>query len=261
MSHIAVDLKVIEVHAPAVARVMEEPVAVTLGGLSLLWHRCWSTQQDTISRIGLGGIFGMERIDLRIEALADAGFLEPLAEGFRVRGAQKYLRIRQGNSKGGKAASGNLKRGTRKAGREPEGEPGTEPGGSREVSRDQAGEGPRLIAGSTPSTEHRAPNTITTKSTAPAPRAPRDSDLLCADFESLTGSPYGWNGAKDGVALAWCLKQAPLEEVRARWRRGLAADGWLLVRTVAQLRSKWNDLAPPPSGLGVFTANSISEGM
>lgn len=158
MSHIQVELKVIEVHAPAVARTMGEPVALTIGGLTLLWHRCWSTKTSTITRIGLGGVFGMDRLDLRIEAMIDAGFLEADADVFRVCGAGKYLRIREGNSKGGKAASGNLKRG------------GNKPGMSREGAGGGAGDKPGEVPGSlpalTPSTEHRAPNTEHRKAAA-----------------------------------------------------------------------------------------------
>lgn len=241
MSHIAVDLKVIEVHAPAVARTLEEPVAITLGGLNLLWHRCWSTKSATITRIGLAGIFGMDRVDLRIEAMVDAGFLAPEDGGFRVRGAEKYLRIRAGNSKGGKAAAGNLRRGTQPGGK-PETKPGTEPG----VSREGAGTKPGVLPGSmpalTPSTEHRAPK----KESAPTSSTPRESDLLCDDFRQVTGSMYLWQGAKDGTAFARLRERASVDEIRSRWRAGLKApaDAWASCRTVAQLAAKWNDLAP-----------------
>lgn len=64
-----------------------------------------------------------------------------------------------------------------------------------------------------------------------------------ADFQAVIGAPYHWHGAKDGVALATLLKANTLEEVRERWRKGLRATGWASCRTVAQLASKWNDLA------------------
>jgi hypothetical protein len=234
MSHIQVDLKVIEVHAPAVARVMEEPVAITLGGLSLLWHRCWSTQQATISRIGLGGIFGMERLDLRLEALIDAGFLEAVPQvGFRIRGAEKYLRIRQGNSKGGKAASGNLKRGTQAAGPKPEGEPGTEPGGSREVSRDQAGEGPRLIAGSTPITDHRSPIT-TTKEAPPRSEHQPTIDRLTTTFTQARGSKYPFKPRDAGAVKAMLESHTP-DDIAGAWGRALAHRGFPRVSTIFEL--------------------------
>jgi len=173
VSHIAVDLKVIEVHGPAVARTMGEPVALTVGGLTLLWHRCWSTKTDTISRIGLGGVFGLERIDLRIEAMVDAGFLEPLTEGFRVRGAAKYLRILEGLSRGGHAAKSNLKRGASK----PADSRPTAGEGAGGVAGREPGEVPGSMPALTPSTEHRAPNTEHLVLPPKAKRKPKQAEL------------------------------------------------------------------------------------
>lgn len=84
------------------------------------------------------------------------------------------------------------------------------------------------------------------------PAAARPSDELMADFQAVIGAAYHWHGAKDGVALAGLLKTNTLEEVRSRWRKGLAATGWASCRTVAQLASKWNDLA------GAATPNTRS---
>lgn len=78
----------------------------------------------------------------------------------------------------------------------------------------------------------------------PKVKAPRESDALCADFTEIIGQPYRWQDAKDGAAFASLRKMASLDEIRARWRAGLASsDKWLSVRTVAQLSSKWNDLS------------------
>lgn len=188
MSHISVDLKVIEVHAPMVARTLEEPVALTLGGLNLLWHRCWSTKTTTITRIGLAGIFGMDKLDLRIEAMVDAGFLEPASAGFQVCGAVKYLRIREGNSKGGHASKGNLRRGQAQPGEEPESEP--------EPSREGAGEEPKNRPGSkpalTPSTEHRTPNTREEEAPPPPQVAAQEPRVLQFDVVAPAGDPEVW---------------------------------------------------------------------
>lgn len=85
---------------------------------------------------------------------------------------------------------------------------------------------------------------IEKKQPAPASRS-RDSDLLVLDFKAIIGADYFWQGAKDGVALARLLKAATLDEVRRRWILGLRApeSAWASCRTVAQLASKWNDLA------------------
>jgi len=262
MSYIAFDLDALN-RAPAAARaagVREEDI---IAGLVRLWAWCF---REKVARVDADQVRGHFGADVS-RALTAFGFLEPdPAGGWRVKGADRYLRIADGRSKGGKAASGNLIPGGPKrppksgapAEVQPRGDAETQPS----VSRASAENKPRLDLGLSPTTDDLAPTTES-KSIAPAPRSPRDSDLLCADFLAVTGSPYGWNGAKDGAALAWLVKQAPLEEVRARWRRGLAASGWLLVRNVAQLRAKWNDLAPGNTGPRVvrnadFT-DSISE--
>jgi len=82
------------------------------------------------------------------------------------------------------------------------------------------------------------------------PKAPREEDALCADFEEIIGKPYVWSGAKDGTAFARLRRTTPLEEIRSRWRGALrSTDKWLGVRTIAQLASKWNDLAKVPLDL------------
>lgn len=75
---------------------------------------------------------------------------------------------------------------------------------------------------------------------------------LCADFLEIVGSKYAFNGAKDGAAVKWLLQQAPLDEVRRRWRIGLRmpSDKWGSVRSIAQLRSRWNDLAKMNTSAG-----------
>ena len=76
--------------------------------------------------------------------------------------------------------------------------------------------------------------------------APRDSDLLILDFETETGRKYLWGGARDGVALAELLKIATIDEIRAKWVAGLRtpATAFDSVRTVSELRGKWNRVTP-----------------
>ena len=167
MSNISVDLKVIEVTAPMVARALNEPVALTLGGLNLLWHRCWSLKSDTITSVGLAGIFGPEKLDVRIAQLVDAGFLEAAGVGFRIKGAERYLRIKAGNSKGGHAAKGNLIPGGKRPPRA-EGEPRGEPSATPEDTSAH----PSGPLGSSPNTEHRTPNTKETTLVEQAPLLP-----------------------------------------------------------------------------------------
>lgn len=243
MNFIAVDLKVIEVHAPTIARASGRAVAEIVGGLALLWHRCWSTKADTVSRIGLAGVFGPDGLEVVVEACVDEGLLEVAEGGWRIKGADHYKRLSEARSKGGKAASKNLIPGARQKAASSR----LQPRASREPAEKQPRDTPELFLGSdsalSPNTEHRTP----LKALAPDKPAPvpKESDALVSDFREVTGSGYLWQGAKDGVALAELRKTFTLEEVRARWRRGLAApaDEWASCRTVAQLRTKWNDLA------------------
>jgi hypothetical protein len=100
VSNISVDLKVIETHAPSVARAAGVSEDRVIAGLVRLWHRCWSTAKATLQRSEVAGAFGPERLDEVIGAL-EVDFLEKQGDGsFRVRGADQYLRIKEGRRKG-----------------------------------------------------------------------------------------------------------------------------------------------------------------
>lgn len=247
-SYIAVDLKAIETHAPAVARATEQPLTHVLGGLNLLWHRCWVNKSAHITRVGLAGIFGPSRLDELIASLIDSRFLEAEGDAFRVKGAEKYLRISEARSTAGKTRAESAKRtGGRFTSTHQQATSKTPAPHQQVTSTPPAtDQQPTSTAPAlTPSTEHRAPNT--NKDSAPAPRTPRETDLLQEDFKAIVGTAYVWNGAKDGTAFAKLRKEVSLEEIRTRWKRGLrVTSGWLAVRTVAQLASKWNDLAAAP---------------
>jgi hypothetical protein len=139
VNFIAVDLKVIEVRAPGVARALGMDLTAVLGALVLLWHRCWSSKSDRINRRELRGYFQHPEAGELLEAF---GLLEPEGDGWRVKGADRYLRITEQRQKAGhgRAASAG-----RSAGRFTSGGPAAD-------QRTTSG-GPAL----SPSTEHRAP--------------------------------------------------------------------------------------------------------
>jgi hypothetical protein len=238
MSYIAFELDALNV-APAVARSARVGEEIIISGLVRMWAWCFREKTDTITADQLRGHFGADVAP----ALVAFRFLEAVGESWRVRGAQRYLRISEGRSKGGKAASGNLKRGKRKPGGKPEKSPGLFPAAAGEQPESSPGSLPALHRA--PSTEHRTPKE---EKIAPAPRAPRESDRLMADFQEIIGSRYIHAGDKDAVAFAALRKTETLEEMSKRWRRGLSATGFLGVRTIAELRSKWNHLAQEPTG-------------
>jgi hypothetical protein len=195
--------------------------------------------------------------------LARLGLLEPLEDGtFRVRGMSRYfdpvlsrLRARRAAAVGGRASAE-----TRRA-KEGTAQPHGGRGSRQEVRSDVAsvagaaerkqepkrnGSGDRsgTEAEPKPSGQRSAVSgQRQVEALAPASRAPRETDALCADFEQAVGAKYAWQGVKDGAAFSKLRKEYSLEEIRARWRVGLRGSGWLQVRTVAQLAAKWNDLA------------------
>lgn len=126
-------------------------------GLVRLWSYCWTAKTDTVKAPHLAGFFGPS------EALAPAlmafGFLaDDGAGGYRVRGADKYLRITRAQSEAGKNSTSNLRKGAGGGAGEdlrvgPPSQPGTQPGPT-------SGSAPAL----TPNTEHRAPSTSPTTS-------------------------------------------------------------------------------------------------
>lgn len=143
MSHIAVELKVIEVRAPNVARAAAISEDRSLAGLVRLWHRAWSVEAEVITRTQIAGVFGPERIDEIIDALCSEGLLEPHDAGWRIKGADRYLRLKSARRAG--AAKTNENRRSAHA--------------QRTLSDGPAHAGRPLPNALSPSTEHRAPST------------------------------------------------------------------------------------------------------
>lgn len=205
--------------------------------------------------------------DVEPVVLVRLQLLEPKADGrFRVRGMSRYfepiarrLHNRKVASAGGKASAAARLAATGSA--QPSGGKGfearsdggsdvaqavaqAEPNPEPKRNRTQNGSADRS------ETEHSGQRSAVSgqlqlEKTAPAPRAPRETDLLCEDFREIIGKAYVWADAKDGAAFAKLKRTETIEEIRARWKAGLKSeDKWRSVRTVAQLASKWNDLAP-----------------
>lgn len=229
MSYIALDVKFLETEAPAIARASRSTEDRVVAGHARLWKLCWTTKRSEVSRVDLAGSFGPDGLEELISA-AEAFTLTRVkdAETWVVRGVEKYLRISAARAEAGRKRAASA---PRLAGRLTSKPPASAGGATSKQ--------PAL----TPSTEHRAPSTE--KDIAPAAQPPRESDLLLEDFKAATGSAYLWAGARDGKAFAQLRKVASIQEIRARWRRGLsiAESEWTSVRTVAQLAMKWNDLA------------------
>ncbi|MBM3992144.1 MAG: hypothetical protein FJ298_14210 [Planctomycetes bacterium] len=238
MSYIAIDLDA-KKRIPLVARACGAEPCVIGWGLVELWEHAWSAKTDTVAAIVVDACFGpSERIR---EALVAFGFLEPVETGFRVKGADRYLRIAAGRSEGGKKAAGNLRRGGVKPEKSPRLAPGFPPASPGLVPA-SAGEQPRLVPGLSPTSEHRAPNTEEKKQ-PPTPSGPvggLDDDIR-AVFRELRGADYSPHHG-DLAASRALLGKAEPDEILRRWRIGLDA-GFPACATLSDLNRGWNHYA------------------
>lgn len=244
---------------PSVARSVEATTERIGWGLVELWEQIWITKKDTVSTGQLAGFFGVEGARVGL-ALSEFGFLEAMTDGvWRVRGAAKWLFAREAKSRGGHAAKGNLRRGSRAPI-----SPGSSPAPAGSQPGSTPAEPPAHIPAFSPSTQHPERNK---RSVADATGAPKETSRLTAltrsleaEFEGIHRAKYKHGGGKDTVALKSLLPVATDEEIRKRWRAGLTATGWKHVATFAQLGSKWNDLAGVAPGKGVETATHWADG-
>lgn len=143
MSYLAFDLDALNV-VPDVARAAGMTPGDVSYGLLRLWAWCFRERQDVVSPTHVRGFFGTDATP----ALEAFGFVETTPTGLRVRGAERYLRVAERQSKAGKAraALAGAPAG-RVAGRFTSQSPATD--------QPTTSHPPAL----TPSTEHRAPNT------------------------------------------------------------------------------------------------------
>jgi hypothetical protein len=105
MPFIAYDLDAMEVvsEVAALAGLPEEQVG---WGLPKLWRHCWRRKTDVVSADVVAGYFagGSPRL---MEALSAFGFAEMDGEQWRIRGAERYLRISAARSAAGKKRAGS----------------------------------------------------------------------------------------------------------------------------------------------------------
>ena len=216
MSFIQVDLKVIEVQGPAMARALGVDEKTVLAGLLRLWHRCWSLKTDTITAIEVRGFIPHQDACATMEAF---GFLASVGdEKWRVKGADTYLRVRDSRSKGGVARAASAGRSAGKF-------------TSRTPAQHQqdTSTAPAL----TPNTEHRTPNTK--KDSAHHALVGR----LCETFRSLRGAdyPFSANPGRNGKAVKEMLGAAEPDAIDAAWRKALGSQVFPRVSTLWELQS------------------------
>lgn len=142
--YIAVDFDVLEKVSPAGAACGLTGEQVFMG-LGKLWLYCWreKTEHVTTTHI-LGFFYGVNAC----EALLTFGFIAATPEGWRVRGADRWLFIQRARSENGKANVGNLKRGTKPGPGKPPAPPSDSPAPPRDPPGTPPGSAPALTASS-----------------------------------------------------------------------------------------------------------------
>lgn len=255
---------------PLVARGLGISVAEVALAFLEMWEPCFGGKKRTVSRVELECLFGVPSAR-SVPVLVEYGFLTPDGELFRIRGSGRYSVAAEARSRGGKAASGNLKRGT------------TFPGSSREAAGDSAGKQPRLNAGSRVESRESIVDTEATtfagtsgappaveqvelldeasafayrQAEAPASQKPKREKadprfapvkaMLVRVFEELRGCKYLFSGAKDSEAIKRMLPVGDDAEIELRWRFGLRAKGFDRCESIAELSAKWNRYTTGP---------------
>ena len=234
VSYIAFDLDALNV-CPQVGAACGLTAAEAAHGLLQLWAWCFRSEKADVTNTHLRGFFGGADAGAALEAF---GFTERTPNGWRVRGAARYLRIKQAQRDGGRkgrAASsstvGKPKRTSKSTLKYTLGST------SGSTSTSTSGSQQAL----TPSTEHRTP---TTEHPSVAPEGAHQAltDALCATHERVRGSPYPFSsktdphvGARNGKAVKALLGMGVAPTVLAAWERALRSDKFPLVRTLPEL--------------------------
>lgn len=144
MPYLAVELDALNA-APSVARMGGIHEDAAIAGLLRMWAYCFRLETDRVSTGIIAGHFGGDGPRVAV-ALAEFGFLEAQEDGWRVRGADRYLRLKEARRQGGLKSSANLKRGKPKS-------PATPPAPAELQPSYTSGSAPAL----SPNTEHRTP--------------------------------------------------------------------------------------------------------
>jgi hypothetical protein len=229
---------------PLVARAAGLPVAEVGWNLLELWEHVWMAGSDVVTELVLTGCVGPSE-PLR-EALVAFGFLERVDGGWRVRGTDRYTRADEARSRGGRAAVGNLRRGTVSPA-----DPRLTPGCPPAEPRLQPGTSP----GSTPAkprTENREPKL--TKPPTPFAETPHSRPLVervVEVFKAERGADYSPTFADEHAGRA-LLGKGSEDEVLRRWAIGLRSR-YPACNGLPDLLRNWNAYATeaangPPSG-------------
>lgn len=237
--YLAVELDAIE-QCPLVGAACEMSAGDVSWGLLQTWRHCWRHEVDVVSDVQVGAFFGLAEAGRISGALAAFGFIERVETGWRVRGVERYLKLKTAQRDNGKAGAKNLKQHRRLRSEPPEGD--------RKASGTHTGVAPALSA----SNEQLATNSE--QLSIPRAKKPRGSDSpptgdhavaierTTADFQRLKGVKYGFTG-RDAKAVKELLAFATPDEISTRWCRAIQSPGYPSVATLSELKTHWNHFA------------------
>lgn len=240
-------------HWPMVAAGCGIHEAFVAKGLLDLWEMCWRERTATVGVLRLECIFMGAKGERIAEVLCAYNFLEALPMGlFRVRGADKYLRIaearKEGGRKGGQAtATGGKSLKNLKQSAETEAPTVTE--APRSLPEAQASEAPKPVRSNhrssaealTPNTEHRTP---IKKEEEAAPPASDDEIVF-----------FGWMMEAREAALPGAFPEMPPPEWTGFYPRAVAAVGSperLAATWIAWLKDPWARSRRPACAVRAF---------
>lgn len=177
-----------------------------------------------------------EQAEKLVGELVLVGLVEmPVGAGFtRIKGLGRYTRAWEKNNRRKPALSPPV------TGKNPA-EPAPEPARKTETETETEKK-LQKPAGEKPPAPPKPPKPD--KATADPRHTPLTASLA-ADYATIRLTKYKHQGPADAVALKALLAVATDQEIRSRWAKGLRASGWASCSTIAQLGSKWNDLAAP----------------
>lgn len=164
-----------------------------IGGLLDMWQECWRRKSSTVAPIEIQAYFGADIT----QPLLAFEFVAPEGVAYRAKGSGRYLRISEGQSKGGHAAKGNLipgpkPRGSRK--KNPSAVFGSQPSAEEEPKEVSSAESSAPFG---PSSEQRSANKERKEEEAPPPQ--RDAAMEAAGrFEAARAVHFG--GIASGLA-------------------------------------------------------------
>lgn len=241
MPYLAVDLDG-KKRFPLVAMAIGCSVGDVAWGLLELWELAWQRRSDIVTEVALKGCFGNAGC---AAALVEFGFIKSTKGGFRVLGAEKYLKVATAQSDAGKAHSGNLKRGN---------SPGSSPAPSRLPLRVSPGSPSGSAPALTPNTQHPAPNKPNTIAGEKPPAMEVGEHQAIIDsmvniFEAERREKYAFDG-RDAKAIKKIRELGDKAEIERRFARAVTLTHPTIdnIHEMAKARV-WNRCgASPPTG-------------